>query len=73
VVVVENITVRAKAWGNSVGIILPKELGVKPDDEVSVWISRNCKPAKVKDFFGVFAKSKLDTHKVLAELREEEW
>ena len=43
---------KARKWGNSVGLLLPKSAGVKPDEEVNVHIEKTKGVLRVKDIFG---------------------
>ena len=61
---------KAKSWGNSVGLILPKELGIRPEDEVMVKVSKVEGHGKAGAAWGLFHK-KADTQTILDELKEE--
>lgn len=67
---VETVFLKAKKWGNSVGVILPKELEVKPDDEVLVKVTKVEKHGKAGAAWGLF-KKKADTQAILDELKED--
>ena len=64
---------KLRAWGNSLGIIVPKEDAVKqkmhPDQEVNVMIAP-VKAIKVKDIFGKL-KLKRSTENLLKEVDKE--
>jgi len=49
---------RIREWGNSLGIVIPKEIAIKedlrPDDQVSVIIT---KKQNLEDFFGMFPRT----------------
>ena len=64
---------RLKAWGNSIGIVLPKEdikkQGLRVDQKVKVIITP-VKTLKVKDIFGKL-KLKINTKELLKEVDEE--
>ena len=68
-----EIKAKTKKWGNSIGIVIPKEAvmkeNIKPNQEVTVLISS--KPiTKVKDIFGTF-KFKEPTEKLMREIDKE--
>ncbi|OIO25858.1 hypothetical protein AUJ14_03125 [Candidatus Micrarchaeota archaeon CG1_02_55_22] len=67
----ETIIVKTKPWGNSLGIILPKHLKLKPYEEIAVNVSRHTKNGTAEALWGAFKGAKLDTQKVLDELNEE--
>ena len=64
---------RLKAWGNSIGVVIPKEEikkeGLHVDQKVKVVITP-VKTLKVKDIFGKL-KLKLNTKELLKEVDEE--
>ena len=68
---------KLRAWGNSVGVILPKEIlkeeGLAIDDEVEVTLRKKSNP--LKDAFGRLkefkAKSNKPTEEILKEIDEE--
>ena len=70
-----EVHARIKKWGNSLGIILPREVvdseHLRENQEIRFWIM---KPVFVKDLFGI-AKGKLKrpTAEVLKEIRKEIW
>jgi antitoxin component of MazEF toxin-antitoxin module len=47
-----EIKIKAKKWGNSVGILLPKKLGIKPDQEINIHLEPARRVTRVKDIFG---------------------
>ncbi|MBI2667953.1 AbrB/MazE/SpoVT family DNA-binding domain-containing protein [Candidatus Woesearchaeota archaeon] len=63
---------RVKEWGNSLGIIIPREVAkkenLKPDDEVIIEI---IKKRKIKDIFGSLKEWKIDSQKMKDELRKD--
>jgi len=66
-----EIETRARRWGNSIGIALPRDVveraNIKPDKEVKIFIQEeNVDLSKV---FGSL-KIKEDTQKILDEIRE---
>lgn len=67
-------TVVAKKWGNSIGVIIPKEIvetaGIKPEQSVSIEV----KPMKnpLAELFGKF-KTKKPTQQIKDELKKELW
>ena len=64
---------KLKAWGNSIGIVIPKEdikkEGLHVDQKVKVVITP-VKTLKVKDIFGKL-KLKINTKELLQEVDEE--
>lgn len=66
----EVLHAKARKWGNSVGVILPSELGINPDEEILLQVTRLKGHGKVKDIFGLLSK-KSDTRKIMDELNEE--
>ena len=68
-----EIKAKTKKWGNSIGILIPKEAirkeNIKPDQEVTVLIS--AKPiTKVKDIWGTM-KFKKSTEELMREVDRE--
>jgi len=65
------IICKTKTWGNSLGIIVPKEtvreLNLKPDEEVVINIQK--KENVLKELFGAFRRKK-STEQILKESRE---
>ncbi len=64
------ITVKAKKWGNSVGIILPKELHIEPDEELRIQVVKTGQRSPAKGAWGLF-KKKADTQAILDELNDD--
>ena len=68
---------KLRAWGNSVGVIIPKEVlkeeGLSINDEVEIILKKKSNP--LKDAFGRLkefkAKSSKSTEEVLKEVDEE--
>ena len=68
---------KLRAWGNSVGVILPKEIlkeeGLSVNDEVEIILKKKSNP--LKDAFGKLkefkAKSDKSTEEILKEIDEE--
>ena len=65
-----EIKARTKKWGNSIGIIIPKEVirqqNIKPDQEITLMISK--KPiTKGKDIWRTF-KFKKSTEQLMREV-----
>ena len=68
---------KLRAWGNSVGVILPKDMlkeeGLSINDEVEVVLRRKSNP--LKDVFGKLkqfkTKSDKSTEEILKEIDEE--
>ncbi len=69
-----EIETKMKEWGNSFGIVIPKEKtadeGIKPNDTVKVIITKKEDSLKVKDIFGT-VKWKTNTKKLLKEIDKE--
>jgi len=68
-----EIKTKAKEWGNSIGVIIPKEAvieeGIKPNQEITLQIST--KPiTRGTDIFGKW-KFKKSTNQLLKEVRKE--
>jgi antitoxin component of MazEF toxin-antitoxin module len=61
---------KIREWGNSYGIVIPKELvikeGFKANDCVTVSIEKN---QTLEDFFGKLKNSKIDAQKMKDESR----
>lgn len=66
----ETVFLKVKKWGNSMGVILPKEMGVKPDDEVLAKLVKLEKRGTAGAARGLFRK-KADTQAILDELKED--
>ncbi len=47
-----ELKTKAKKWGNSVGILLPKDLGIKPNQEVNIHLEPTKRFSTIKDIFG---------------------
>jgi hypothetical protein len=60
-----------KKWGNSVGVILPKdivkELGIKPRDKINIDVEKG---VRIKDIYGLLPHSGRDTQKIVDELKK---
>ncbi len=68
-----EIKVKTKKWGNSIGVLIPKEVvkeeNIKPNQEIILMIST--KPiTKGKDIWGTF-KFKEPTEKLMREIDKE--
>lgn len=67
-------TVVAKKWGNSIGVVIPKEIvdseGIRPEQPVSIEV----KPMKnpLAELFGKFKTDK-PTQQIKNELKKELW
>ncbi len=73
----ESANVKVKKWGNSFGIILPREIinnnNIKEGAEIEVFI-RSKHKTKVKDIFGILrGKLTRDTDDLLKEVDKELW
>ena len=64
---------RLRNWGNSLGVVVPKEEAIKqklqPDQEVNVMITPS-KTLKVKDIYGKL-KFKKSTDQIMKEIDED--
>jgi len=69
-----EIKTNVKEWGNSFGIVIPKEEivkeGIGPKDKIKVLITKEKDSLKVKDIFGTI-KWKTKTEKLLREIDKE--
>lgn len=70
-----EVHARIKKWGNSFGVVLPKEVmdseNLKENQEITFWIM---KPVFAKDIFGITkSKSRKNTSEILKEIRKEVW
>ena len=67
---VQSIKTKVRSWGNSLGVVLPREIvikeGIRPEDEVTITVT---KKETLEDFFGK-AKSKIDAQKMKNESRK---
>ena len=73
----EQINTRAKRWGNSLGIVLPKKIidsqQIKEGSEIKIIIESKNK-TKVKNLFGILkGKLKKDTETLMREIDRELW
>ncbi len=68
-----EIEAEIKQWGNSLGIIIPKDLAVKENiksgDKVKILLSHNGNV--LKETFGSLPDLKIDSQKMKDELRKE--
>ena len=68
------ICTKTKQWGNSIGVIIPKDtvrdLGIKPNEEICLDISKK-KTSVLRELFGALP-SKKPTEQVLKEIRRNE-
>ncbi len=64
--------VRVKEWGNSLGIVIPREIVIKEDihqdDEITITVA---KEHTLRGFFGKGKGIKIDTQKMKDEVRKE--
>jgi antitoxin component of MazEF toxin-antitoxin module len=49
-----DLKARTRKWGNSVGVVLPKELGIRPNEEITIHLEPGRSHTRVKDIFGKF-------------------
>lgn len=67
-----TIEVKTKQWGNSIGVIIPKEvvntLKIKPEETILIEVERKENP--LKKLFGTL-KSKKSTEQMIKEVRKE--
>lgn len=73
----EQINTRAKRWGNSLAVILPKKIidsqQIKEGSEIKIIIESKNK-TKVKNLFGILkGKLKKDTETLMREIDRELW
>lgn len=61
---------RTKKWGNSVGLVLPKKLGIPEGKELVVFVEPARNVTHVKDIFGKF-KFKQDVASLMKEIDKE--
>ncbi|MBD3164065.1 AbrB/MazE/SpoVT family DNA-binding domain-containing protein [Candidatus Woesearchaeota archaeon] len=68
------ICAKTKQWGNSIGIIIPKdvvrEMNIKPDEEICIEVTAK-KGNVLKELFGALP-SKKSAEEVLKQARENE-
>ena len=68
------ICAKTKQWGNSIGIVIPrdlvKDMDIKPDEEICIDITKK-KTNVLKEMFGT-AKRKRPTEEILKEIRKGE-
>lgn len=66
-----EVKVRAKKWGSSIGVIIPKEIvdarKIKENDEITIEIKKD-KP-KAGELFGLLADWKTPTQQIKDEMR----
>lgn len=66
------IAVKTKQWGNSIGVVIPKEtlkrLNIKPEEEIVIEIEK--KSNVLKEMFGA-AKFKKSAKKMIGDFRKE--
>lgn len=60
----------AKKWGNSVGVLLPKKLGVRPNQPVRLQLELPVRFTRVKDILGTL-HIKGDTLQLLKKIDRE--
>ena len=60
----------AKKWGNSLGILLPKKIGIRENEEIEVRIRQKKRIITAGDIFGLI-KQKRSTKEELEELNKE--
>lgn len=65
-----EIKTTTKKWGNSVGVIIPKSMGIKEGEKVRIHIEPEERYTKVKDIFGTFHFKK-STAEIMKEVDEE--
>ena len=73
----ESVVAKARKWGNSVGVILPKEVvekaGIKPGSDVELLVSAKQKNV-LKELFGALKgkeKIKISTEELMREIDRE--
>lgn len=65
-----EILARTKKWGNSIGIILPKKLGVLPNQEIRVRLQPTRRFTVVREMFGRF-KFRRPVRRIMKEIDTE--
>ncbi len=69
------IAVKAKQWGNSIGIVIPKavaeEKGIKLGEEVLVEIEKKSKKTVLQELFGALSFHGKPTKQLVSESRKE--
>ncbi len=69
------IAVKTKQWGNSIGIIIPKEVakekGIGADEEVLIDIEKKSKKTVLQELFGALDFKGKPTEQIMKEIREE--
>ena len=62
---------KARKWGSSIGIVVPKEIveeaGIKPNEMIRIEVKSG---VKVKDLFGLFPHWKRSAQEIKDELRK---
>lgn len=72
----ETKDVKVKKWGNSYGIIIPKDIVEKQDIKEGVTVSVNIQiknKTKAKDIFGILKEVLGDTEKLMKEVDKDLW
>lgn len=65
-----ELKAKVKKWGNSLGIILPKNTGMKENQDVIVHIAPARQVTRVKDIFGA-GKLRKSVAELMKEIDEE--
>ncbi len=47
-----ELKTKARKWGNSVGVLLPKKFGIRPNQDIKLHIEPEKPFTKVKEIFG---------------------
>ena len=73
----EQIKVKAKKWGNSIGVVIPSNIAdkqsIKDGTEIIITITSDRK-TKVKDVFGILkGKLKRNTQELIDEVDKDLW
>ncbi len=73
----EQIKTKVRRWGNSFGIVIPKDVvakeGLEEDNEIIISLQSR-RFTEVKDIFGILkTKSKRETQEILDEIDKEMW
>lgn len=69
-----EVETTVRKWGNSLGIVIPKEFAgdLRPEDKVHISVRK--KPITTgKDIWGMFPDLPRDTEKALREMDKELW
>ncbi len=67
----DEIQVTTKKWGNSIGVIIPKEIidqiGIVENEKITVQFKKG---HNIRDSFGILSDWKVTTDKIKAEMKK---